>query len=315
MEKPKQNEPTFPTPILVGSGPAVDRAADFLLTALEWVLREDGAGLLYPIEGEISNWIEQLWAKPYQAGSSTVPVTTNMTAERDVLRESLALIVDPRNEEEKQIAQLLGGISLEEVQRFSSALHSNNGPGIEAVQSEIVDRLGKQITEGLTPSRVSAFASMVGRCRAGRAAAHCLVLHKTHATVLINRARRGDLQAVLNLIKVDKLFLTDSCTAKVIRQAEFQNDRPFFKQLARAITYKPQLGWKKGYRLYLYALFAMAVPLPSLAMLHLRVDPQGTRFRTSAAFERFVERCREDFDKIQADLLGQGRQEPKPGDK
>jgi hypothetical protein len=314
MDKPKQSEPTFSTPILVGSGPGVGRATDFLLTALEWVFREDNSGLLYPIQGEISNWIEQLWEKSYQVESSTVPVTTKMTVERDVLRESLALFADPKNKEEKQIAQILGGVSPEEVQRFSSALHSNNGPGIEAVQSEIVDRLGKEIAEGLTPSRVSAFASMIGRFRAGRASALCLVLYKTHATVLINRARRGDVQAVLDLIKVDKLFLTDSCAAKVVRQAEFQNDRPFFKQLAKAIRYKPQLGWKKGCRLYLYGVFATAVPLPALAMLQLRVDPQGTRFRTSAAFEKFVERCRKDFNKIQADLLGKARPEPRTGD-
>jgi hypothetical protein len=60
---------------------------------------------------------------------------------------------------------------------------------------------------------------------------------------------------VLDLIKVDKLFLTDSCTARVIRQAEFQNDRTFFKQLAKAIGYKPQLGSKKVCRLYLCVIF------------------------------------------------------------
>jgi hypothetical protein len=314
MEKPKRGEPTFPTPILVGTGPGVDRATDFLLTALEWVFREDDPGLLYPIEGEISNWIEQVWEKPYQAASSPEPVTPKMTIERDILRESLTLFADPTNEEEKQIARILGGISPEEVQRFSLALHSNNAPGIEAVQSEIVDRLGKQIKQGVTASRVSAFASIIGRFRAGRAIALCLVLHKKDARVLINRARQGDVQAALDLVKVDKLFLTDSCTSKVIRQAEFQNDRPFFKRLARAITYKPQLGWKKGCRLYLYALFAKAAPLPSLAMLQLRVDPQGTRFRTSPAFEQFVERCREDFDKIQADFLAENRQESKSAD-
>jgi hypothetical protein len=314
MKKSKQDKPTFPAPILVGPGPGVNRAVDFLLTALEWALREDDPSLLYPIKGELSNWIEQLWEKPYQAGSSTVPVTTKMTVERDVLRDSLALFADPTNKDEKDLAALVGNLSPDEIQRLISALRSNNGPGIEAARSEIVDRLGKQITEGLTPSRASAFASMVGRCRAGRAEALCLVLYKTHARVLINRARHGDVQAVLDLIKVDSLFLTDSCTAKVIRQAEFQNDRPFLKQLARAMKNKPKLGWKKGCRLYLYILFAMAVPLPSLAMLHVRVDPQGTRFKTFPAFEKFVERCREDFNKIQADLLGETQQEPRTGD-
>lgn len=311
MDKLKQHEPTFPTPILVGSGSTADQAADFLLNAVEWALKQDNPALLYPIEGEVSNWIEQLCETSNQVGNPDTPVTTSKTAERDVLRGLSAPFADPRNEDEQQIARLLSDISLEEAQRLASALQSNDVAGIEAVWTTILSKLGKQITTGLTPSRVSALGSIVGRCRAGRAEALCLVLYKTHATVLIDRARHGDVQAVLDLIKVDRLFLTDSCTAKVIRQAQFQNDRPFFNQLARAVTYKRQLGWKKGCRLYLYVLFAIALPLPPLASLHLRVDPQGTRFRTSAAFERFVERCREDFDKIQADLLGENREESK----
>jgi hypothetical protein len=54
-------------------------------------------------------------------------------------------------------------------------------------------------------------------------------------------------------------------------------------------------------------------PLPSLAMLQFRVDPQGTRFKTFPAFEKFVERCREDLERTQADLLAENQQEPKPG--
>lgn len=205
MEKLKRDEATFPTPIFVGSGTVADQAADFLLTALEWVLREDDLSLLYPVEGEISKWTEQLWEKPYQLGNPNPTVATNTTVERDLLRESLALLADPRNEEEKQIAGLLGGISLEEVQRFATALHSNDAAGLEVARSAIVERLGKEIKQGLTPSRVSAFASMVGRCRASRAVALCSVLHKTDARVLINRARQGDMQAVMDLVRVDKL--------------------------------------------------------------------------------------------------------------
>lgn len=118
--------------------------------------------------------------------------------------------------------------------------------------------------------------------------------------MLINRARNGDVEAVLNLIRVDRLFLTDSCTANVIRQAEFHNDRPFFEKLATAVKYKPRLGWKKRCRLYLSILFSMAAPLPPLVKLQLRVDPDGTRFKSFLAFERFVQRCGKDFENIQA---------------
>ena len=216
MDKPKRNDPTFPAPILVGSGADTDQAVDFLLTSVEWILKEDDWGLLYPVEGQISTWIEQAGQKSIQAGVSSGQATTNRTVERDVLRQSLALTVDPTSEEEKRIATLLSDISPEDAQRLTSALHSNDVKGVQAARSAIVDKLGKRITEGITPARGAAFASIVGRGRAARAAALCLVLYKTDPTVLINRARNGDVEAVLNLIRVDRLFLTDSCTANGI---------------------------------------------------------------------------------------------------
>jgi hypothetical protein len=109
-------------------------------------------------------------------------------------------------------------------------------------------------------------------------------------------------------------YVTDSCTAIVIRQAEFQNDRPFFRKLATAVSYRPTLGWKRGCRLYLYILFAMGEPLPSLAKLQLRVDPDGARFGTFSAFEKFFERCRRDFANIQANSSGENRPVSKPDD-
>jgi hypothetical protein len=144
---------------------------------------------------------------------------------------------------------------------------------------------------------------MVGKCRAGRATALCLLINKTHITVPIARAEGGDARAVLDLIKVDKLFLSDSCTSKVIRKADFRNDREFLTQLARAIAYKPHLGWKKSCRLYFYVVFSLEISLPAPAMLVHWIDSHGMKFKTFSAFERFFERCREDFDTIQGDLL------------
>jgi hypothetical protein len=112
--KPNGNEPTFPAPILVGSGSDTDQAVDFLLTAIERILREDGWGLQYPLEGEISNWIEQAGQKPIQGGLYAAEATTSRTVERDVLRQSLALGANPRIEEEKRLATLLSEISPED---------------------------------------------------------------------------------------------------------------------------------------------------------------------------------------------------------
>jgi hypothetical protein len=312
MEKPTKDEPTFPAPILVGSGTNTDQAVDFLLAAVEWILREDDGGLQYPVEGEISNWIEQAAQKSIQAGVFAAQITTHRTVERDVLRQSLALNVDPRIEEEKRLAALLSDISSEDARRLTSALHSNEGEGVQAARAAIVEKLGNRVKEGMTPARAAALGAMVGSGRAARAAALCQLLYKADPNVLMNRARKGDVEAALRLIRVDRLFLTDSSTTKVIRQAEFQNDRAFFRKLATAVNYRPRLGWKKGCRLYLYILFAMAAPLPPLVKLQLRVDPDGTRFRSFPAFERFVQRCGKDFEHIQANSSTENGPASKP---
>lgn len=314
MAKPTRDEPTFPAPILVGSDPSTDQAVDFLLTAVEWIFRQDGWGLQHPVEGEISNWIEQAAEKLSQTGGSAAQATAKKTVERDVLRQSLALTVDPRSEEEKRLATLLSDISPEDAQRLSSAMHSNDAERVQAAQSAIVEKLGQRVMEGMTPARAAAFGSIVGRGRAARVTALCLLLYKTAPRVLINLARNGDVQAVLNLIRLDRLFLTDSCTVKLIRQAEFQNDRMFFGKLATAVNYRPTLGWKRGCRLYLYILFEMAETLPPLVKVQLRVDPDGTRFKSFPAFERFVQRCGKDFETIQASSSIQKGPVSKPDD-
>ena len=127
-----------------------------------------------------------------------------------------------------------------------------------------------------------------------------MILYKEHPLFLIARARGGDQKAVLQPIKIDKLFLSDGCTAPVLRQAELGCDRKFLSQLAKALTYKPKTGWRTVCRLYLYFLFILEPSLPTLPKLQLRIDPEGTRFRTHEAFEKFVERCRKEFSRLQA---------------
>ena len=310
MEKPKQGEPTFPAPMIVGSDPSGYRAVNLPLIALDWILREEEVSLLFPIDGEISHWAKELWAKPFQLDPKDFPANSKTPISREVFG---VLFADPGNEAAKRLAELLSSISSSDFQSLVTSILANDGPDFDAARSDMLHKLGAQITKELTPALAAAFAYLVAICRACRVSALCLLLHKMHITVLIARAERGDARAVLDLIKIDKLFLSDSCTAKVIRQAEFRNDRPFLTQLARAITYKPRLGWKKSCRLYLYMLFAMAVPPPALAILQHHMDPYGTRLKTCRAFERFFERCQEDFHKIQTDLLAENRQEPNPG--
>lgn len=129
-----------------------------------------------------------------------------------------------------------------------------------------------------------------------------MAFYREHPLALIDQARRGNPKAVINLIKIDKLFLTDSCTHQVIRQAGLQNNRVFLGQLTRASKYKPKTNWRQGCRLYIYLLLALKLNLPSLTALWHRVDPEGEHFVTFGAFEKFAERSRKEFGRMQASV-------------
>jgi hypothetical protein len=89
--------------------------------------------------------------------------------------------------------------------------------------------------------------------------------------------RGGDRGAVLSLIKTDKLFLTDSCTAGAIRQADLQNDRRLPGKLGRAVAYEPQTDWKQGCRCYLYGLLPFAARRTYLAQASTSSRSGGER--------------------------------------
>jgi hypothetical protein len=298
MAKQKHDKPTSSGPIFVGLGPGEKHATQFVLTIVEWVLRGEEVALRGPVEGEISAWIAHVWDKPIEFDRQDPPGKDRAAIQQETLREAFAISADPGKKEEKQLVELLGSISLDDAQRLSTAVGETDVSGSNKIRSEIADKLSERIT----PELISAMSSFVARGRAVRAAALCTIRCKEHPLTLIARARQGDRQAVLDLIKIDKLFLTDSCTSQVIRQAELHNDHRFLQQIARALRYKVKMGWRGGCRLYLYLVFAMGLELPSLTLLQLRVDPAGTRFRTFPAFQKFVERCRGEFRQWQASL-------------
>lgn len=95
MEKPKTNEPTFPAPMIVGSGLGGEQAGAFQLSLLDWILREEEVSLLFPIEGEISNWIKELWAKPIHLDPEDFPANNKAPVPREAIA---AFFADPQNE-------------------------------------------------------------------------------------------------------------------------------------------------------------------------------------------------------------------------
>ena len=86
--------------------------------------------------------------------------------------------------------------------------------------------------------------------RAFRAGVICISINKTHPLTLIARALRGDRQAVLDLVKVDRLFLHDTCTESVIRNSEMLNDGGFLDQLVRAQEYEFRPTFRDLHHLY-----------------------------------------------------------------
>jgi hypothetical protein len=148
--------------------------------------------------------------------------------------------------------------------------------------------------------------------RSLRALLVCFQIHKIHVLTLIARAAKGQRQAVLDLVKVDRMFLHDPCTAALIRQAEMLNDRNFMDQLTRAQEYRFKPKMRALHRLYLHLLFMIerfGVPLPPMHDLWRILDPHGREYNSLQSFERDVERRRVDFDQMFTDAVKELRGE------
>jgi len=141
--------------------------------------------------------------------------------------------------------------------------------------------------------------------RAFRALAVCLQLHKTHILTLIARASKGQRQAVLDLVKADRMFLHDPCTEAVITQAEMLNDYNFLDQLTRAQEYRFKPKMRGLHHLYFHLIFMIGhfgAPLPKTRLELLRIlDPHGKEYKSLESFERDFQRQREDFWQMLAD--------------
>jgi hypothetical protein len=265
------------------------------LTLLDRLLREEATKLPGSVDGELSAWIKDYFAKPVELQPQRIAERDAGAVQQEVMREAAVSFADPREKEEVRLMALLGEVSPEDTQRLMTALQQGDDSAFQEARSKMVEALSQRLRKQMTGESLEALLALGARDRALRATALCMVLYKTHPLSLMAQARGGDQGAVLSLIKIDKLFLSDSCTAGVIRQAELQSDRHFLGKLARAVAYEPRTNWRQGCRLYVYGLLSLGVPLPSLPKLQLRLDPDGSRFQTVGAFEKFVERSRKEF--------------------
>lgn len=152
--------------------------------------------------------------------------------------------------------------------------------GVPHEITDVVDFSAKNIATGL---------------RATRATLLCLLVYDVHPLTLITEASRGSQEAVLKLIKVDKLFLCDSRTEQVIRGATLQNDQTFIKRMAAAQNYEPKLNPRFARHAYFHVLFfaeCVGLAIPTLHELHRIIDPNGSQYDTLQSFERDFQRRR-----------------------
>lgn len=275
------------------------------------------------VSGDLSSWIFQLHGvktndarHKLEGASSGVPSVSSLT-------KWMAKIAGPESDPRKTRAVIA---KLQDIKdsRTSQELTSLYRENRAAFDSEFKRQALKvkdvaNIPDGLPA--LSGFASSeesLKMLRANRALAMCLSLHEAHPLSLMARAAKGDRQAALDLIKVDKLFLHDRCTENLIKKAELQNDRAFMKQLARAQIFVPKLSTREIQRLYFYQLFLMeqaGVQLPTQHELWRILDPRGRQYRSLSAFERDFQRRRKAFermlDEVSAETKGCGTVEAK----
>jgi hypothetical protein len=141
--------------------------------------------------------------------------------------------------------------------------------------------------------------------RAFRALIVCMAINRSHLLALIARAFKGDRQAVLDLVKVDRLFLHDACTKSVVKNAEMLNDQNFLDQIVRAQKYAFRPTSRHIHHLYFQLLFIVencGLPLPTLGELSRIIDRQGREYESLASFERDFQRQRDLFKQLLRDV-------------
>jgi len=291
----------------VASGDETSRTLRGFLAATLHSLRREQR--LPPIKGDLSSWIFQMHGfekdpetQEYRPGKSDPALMPSLTA-------WMGQMTGPRLDPKKVKGATLKASEFQDGRRTEelTKLYRKNLKEFESQFNRLA--LGVldayEVPAGLpTRSNLSTFEDALKILRASHALEVCLAVHEIHPVTLIVRASRGDRRAVLDLVKVDKLFLHDPCTEKVIREAELRNDRPFLEQLARAQTYRPKLRAREVHRLYFYLLFMLesqGMQLPTEHELWRVVDPHGREYESLGAFERDFQRRKEAFAKMMND--------------
>jgi hypothetical protein len=276
--KPTNSRPKFVVPKM----PKLFGSLDFVRLLSRSLPLRDGIP-----KGEISGWIQRVAEGPPRSNS---PQTDQLLERYASFFGYLFYFFGVQFEPPKLVEVLFELMS-------SDLRHPEESQGKKDLASEL--GISKEIAERVGVRVVVDEQVFLPNLRAFQAFVVCSVIHKADPRALITQARNGDRRAVLDLIKVDKLFLHDSCTENVLKKAEREDDRHFLRQVARAMEYEPKIGAKTPHRLYLFTLFGLSMKPSDLIKTQHQTDPQGKIFKGIYSFERFVERCFNEFKKLQ----------------
>ena len=205
---------------------------------------------------------------------------------------------------DSELRRQLEDLRKKEKPRILEAQQNDDKQALDVVLSKAIPRMMQ--VAGLPESfsrkiGVVSYAGFVRLLRATRAMLVSMSLFHEHPLSLIARAFRGDRRATLDLIQVDHMFLNDRCCKETIRKAALQDDADFMAQVQRALKYKRRVHRRELLHFYLFNLFLfeqLGIALPPINELWQRLDPFGREYKTLQAFEKDVQRRRDDFEQI-----------------
>jgi hypothetical protein len=278
-------KPTLSPRKFVGQVLTWEWIARSLIDFLHGLLAEDLPMEGFSLEGDLSDWIERLRERRFAVFVGGNSSWRGLKGPWQCCK----LMWDFRqvNNAKELIHQAHKLLPAKDLEELEDCCKNRDFAGLDL-------RLQRTL-KGIGPKwrfRVSEYLEMM---RALQAAFRCIALYKANPIHLIERARTGDQDAALDLIKIDQLFLTDPCTQRVLRKAALDQDQEFSEKLAWAMEYKPEFTRRHALQVYFYGLFAFGIELPKICDLQLTLDPDGKEFPGDFAFERFVERRRNDI--------------------
>ncbi len=254
--------------------------------------------LLHPVtllpDGDLSDWITEFFESRSREssgnftpdGTSASSTTSNPISTAGEQFETALDILECFRDYEDKFAEMLPEIKEAISAEMISKVQNGDLSPLNLIVEMFANRFGISCGFDIIPAPT--------KIKATQAIAKCAILHKANIQDLIQRAKSGDAESAIKLVKVDPLFLSDSCLKSVIREAAVKNDDSFFNKLADAAKFKFDLKGKKLVRFSLYVIFAFDLKIPAYELQQL-IDPDGLLFGGDYGFEKFVTRCRKEF--------------------